>query len=98
MKHPVHISKRVAAGFAMAAVIVVVTVLLESGRGRGQATAKATSQDASPSSHVSLSDATVDLSASQLSSIKIEPVGTFQFPVEKETVGTISFADELSVQ
>ncbi len=40
----------------------------------------------------------VDLTPSQLSSIKIEPVGTYQFPVDKETVGNISFADEQSVQ
>ena len=40
----------------------------------------------------------VDLSPSQLNSIKIEPVGTYQFPVDKETVGNISFADEQSVQ
>ncbi len=41
---------------------------------------------------------TVELSQSQLSSIKIEPVGTHEFPVDKETVGTISFADDLTVQ
>jgi membrane fusion protein, heavy metal efflux system len=40
----------------------------------------------------------VDLSPSQLNAIKIQPVGTYEFPVEKETVGNISFADELSVQ
>lgn len=40
----------------------------------------------------------VDLTPSQLNSIKIEPVGTYQFPVENETVGNISFADEQSVQ
>jgi cobalt-zinc-cadmium efflux system membrane fusion protein len=41
---------------------------------------------------------TIDLSQSQLSAIKIEPVGMYQFPVEKETVGNISYADEQSVQ
>jgi cobalt-zinc-cadmium efflux system membrane fusion protein len=41
---------------------------------------------------------TVDLTASQLNAIKIEPVGTYEFPVERETVGNISFADEQSVQ
>jgi cobalt-zinc-cadmium efflux system membrane fusion protein len=39
----------------------------------------------------------VDLSPSQLNSIKIATVGSYQFPVEKEAVGTISFADDLSV-
>ena len=40
----------------------------------------------------------VDLTPSQLNAIKLEPVATYEFPVEKETVGNISFADELSVQ
>lgn len=40
----------------------------------------------------------VDLSPTQMSAVKIEPVGTFAFPVDKETVGNISFADEQSVQ
>jgi biotin carboxyl carrier protein len=40
----------------------------------------------------------LDLSPTQLNSIKIQPVGTYEFPVEKEAVGNISFADEQSVQ
>jgi cobalt-zinc-cadmium efflux system membrane fusion protein len=40
----------------------------------------------------------LDLSSSQLNSIKIEPVGSYLFPVEKEAVGNIDFADDLSVQ
>jgi cobalt-zinc-cadmium efflux system membrane fusion protein len=40
----------------------------------------------------------VDLSPSQLDSIKIEPVGTYLFPVEKEAVGNIDFDGDLSVQ
>jgi cobalt-zinc-cadmium efflux system membrane fusion protein len=98
MKYPVHISKRVAVVFATAAAIVVATAVLESGRSRGQATRTIAPRDSSADSNASPSDATVELSPSQLKSIKIEPVGTYQFPVEKETVGTISFADDLSVQ
>jgi cobalt-zinc-cadmium efflux system membrane fusion protein len=41
---------------------------------------------------------TVELTASQLDAIKIGSVGTYEFPVDKETVGNISFADDLSVQ
>ena len=72
----------------------VATALLrsESGRAPNTSTARATAPK------VSQSESTVELSPSQLNSIKIEPVGTYQFPVEKETVGTISFADDLSVQ
>ena len=41
---------------------------------------------------------TVDLSPSQLNSIKIEPVGSYAFPVEKEAVGNIDYDEDLSVQ
>jgi cobalt-zinc-cadmium efflux system membrane fusion protein len=44
------------------------------------------------------SSTTVELSPNQLSSIKVEPVGSYAFPVDKETVGTISFADDRAVQ
>ena len=43
-------------------------------------------------------DPTVELSTSQLSSIKIEPVGSHAFPVEKEAVGNIDYDENLSVQ
>jgi cobalt-zinc-cadmium efflux system membrane fusion protein len=39
----------------------------------------------------------VELSPSQLATIKIAPVGTFQFPLEKEAVGCVSFDDDMSV-
>jgi cobalt-zinc-cadmium efflux system membrane fusion protein len=41
---------------------------------------------------------TIELSSSQVSAIKIEPVGTFSFSVEKEAVGNIDFDEDLSVQ
>ncbi len=41
---------------------------------------------------------TVSLSPSQLNSIKIEPVGSYAFPVEKEAVGNIDYDEDLSVQ
>lgn len=50
-------------------------------------------QGPTPKSHT-----TVELSPSQLNAIKVEAVSTYLFPVEKETVGTISFADDFSVQ
>jgi len=98
MKYPIHIRKRVAVVSVMAAAIILATTFLESGHSRGQAANKNTSQSTTANPETSPSEATVDLSPSQLNSIKIEPVGRYQFPVEKETVGTISFADDLSVQ
>ncbi len=50
------------------------------------------------SSNSPSSAAILELSPTQLNAIKIEPVGTYLFPVEKETVGNISFAEDLSVQ
>jgi membrane fusion protein, heavy metal efflux system len=41
---------------------------------------------------------TIDLSETQLKSIKIESVGSYAFPVEKEAVGNIDYDEDLSVQ
>jgi cobalt-zinc-cadmium efflux system membrane fusion protein len=40
----------------------------------------------------------VDLSDSQLASVKVEPVGDYVFPIEKAAVGSIDFNQEMSVQ
>jgi len=40
----------------------------------------------------------VDLSDSQLASVKVEPVEEREFPLEKEAIGSIDFNEELSVQ
>jgi len=40
----------------------------------------------------------IDLSDTQLASVKVEPVGDHGFPVEKEAIGSIDFNEELSVQ
>ncbi len=86
-----------------AVTIVVAAALLESYHSRGQAADGSTPQQSGKTSNASAANfktanSAVDLSPSQLSSIKIEPVGTYEFSVERETVGNISFADELSVQ
>jgi cobalt-zinc-cadmium efflux system membrane fusion protein len=36
-------------------------------------------------------DVTVEITSNQLSAIKIEPVGTFTFPVEREALGNVGF-------
>lgn len=92
MKYPVHIGNKVGAVIVLAVAMVLALAVLESGCSRGEAT----NAKAAPSTN-STADPTVDLSPSQLNSIKIETVGSYQFPVEKEAVGTISFADDLSV-
>ena len=40
----------------------------------------------------------IDLAPSQLNAIKIEPVATYVFSVQKDAVGSISFVDDLNVQ
>jgi len=98
MKYPIRISKRFVVVFVTAAAIVVAMGLLESGRSRGQATNANTPQESGAKSNTSPSDATLDLSPSQLNSIRIEPVGSYLFPVEEEAVGNIDFDEDLSVQ
>jgi membrane fusion protein, heavy metal efflux system len=98
MKYPVHISKRTAVVFITAAVIFVATGLLESARSHGQTADANTPREPAANSNASPSETALDLSPSQLDAIKIEPVGTYRFPVEEEAVGNISFADDLSVQ
>ncbi|MGA8439369.1 MAG: efflux RND transporter periplasmic adaptor subunit [Candidatus Sulfotelmatobacter sp.] len=98
MKYPVHIRRRAVVVFVTAAAIIVVTGLLELGHSRGQAANANTPQQSGAKSKASSSEAALDLSPSQLNSIKIEPVGSYLFPVEKEAVGNIDFADDLSVQ
>jgi membrane fusion protein, heavy metal efflux system len=110
MKPSIQIDKRVLIVCAIAIAIVVVVALLGPRRARDvwrqtiaylqqiSEGAKAADGTTGKNSSTPNTKAAVDLSPSQLTSIKIEPVGTYQFPVDKETVGNISFADEQSVQ
>ena len=47
---------------------------------------------------VARSKDSVDLSDTQLASVKVEPVEEREFPVEKDAVGSIDFNEDLSVQ
>ncbi|MGA9389838.1 MAG: efflux RND transporter periplasmic adaptor subunit [Candidatus Sulfotelmatobacter sp.] len=85
-------SKRVAVVFVMAATIIVIIALAESGCSGGQAA------NATIKPNIAQSDTSLDLSPSQLNSIKIEPVASYQFAVEEEAVGNIDFDGDLSVQ
>jgi cobalt-zinc-cadmium efflux system membrane fusion protein len=98
MQGRVHFGERSLVLGVMVLAMVVGAALLQSGCSRGEATNADRSHRSGANSSSSPSDAAVDLSPAQLGSIKIEAVQTYQFPVEKETVGTISFADDLSVQ
>jgi multidrug efflux pump subunit AcrA (membrane-fusion protein) len=53
------------------------------------------SSDSGPSANTSQSADSVDLSPDQLSAIRIEPVGTYLFAIEKKGVGSIDFDNKL---
>jgi cobalt-zinc-cadmium efflux system membrane fusion protein len=98
MKYAIQIRRRAVVALLTAAAIIVTMGLSEFGHSRGQVTNTNASQGFSAKLRTSSSQAMLDLAPSQLNSIKIEPVKSYLFPVEKETVGSISFADDLSVQ
>jgi cobalt-zinc-cadmium efflux system membrane fusion protein len=93
MKYPVHVSKRFVVVSVTTAIIIAAGVV-ESACSRGQAANANAPQDSAPKSSIS----SLDLSPSQLNSIKVEAVGSYQFPVEKDAVGNIDFDEDLSVQ
>jgi len=95
MKDSGHINRsRPAALIAVAMIVIAATAFLSACSHSASANAPTGNSSATNSAQ---SVPTVDLSASQLNSIKIEPVGSYAFPVEKEAVGNISYADDLSV-
>ena len=94
MKHSEQTNKRAAATVAVTVVIVVSSVFLLACGHAASANAPASSSATNSPQSVP----TVDLSSSQLKSIKIEPVGSYAFPVEKEAVGNIDYDEDLSVQ
>lgn len=81
---------------ATLAAIGVAIVILESRSGQSAMTERP--QGSAAASESSKSEATVDLSPGQLNAIKIQPVGTYRFPLEKEAVGSIDYDEDLSVQ
>jgi membrane fusion protein, heavy metal efflux system len=93
-----HISERFVLVCATGVAIAVGAAFLELGCGRGGATTPEKPRESVANSNTPQSDPVVELSPSQLASIKIAPVGTYVFPIENEAVGNISFADDLSVQ
>jgi len=84
------------AGFALAVVALACVIGFLKSESSGAAETRG-SQGTSSSSTALQPVTSVDLSPSQLNSIKVQPVGTYWFPVEQEAVGNISLADDLSV-
>jgi cobalt-zinc-cadmium efflux system membrane fusion protein len=51
-----------------------------------------------PSGGASGDPSSLDLSDAQLASVKVEPVGEREFPIEKESVGSIDFNEDMTLQ
>jgi len=96
MRKSIQLDRKAAVVVAAVAVVVFAIVLLKSGSGQPANTNPPPGPGAA--SNAAPSEATVDLAPGQLNAIKIEPVGTCLFPIEKEAVGNIAFVDDLSVQ
>ena len=97
MKHASHINKGTVAATIVVATVLVIAAIIFIFAGHSQSAKANAPAGNGPASNSPQSSPTVDLSDSQLKSIKIEPVGSYQFPVEKEAVGNISYADDLTV-
>ena len=95
MKDFEHINKRIVAAVVTAAIVIAAGAFL-SGCGHSASANAPTGNNSA--TNTTGSAPTVDLSPSQLNSIKIEPVGGYAFPVEKEAVGNIDYDEDLSVQ
>jgi membrane fusion protein, heavy metal efflux system len=66
--------------------------------GVGTATTNANAQSAPTRPGAPGGSPSLDLSDSQLASVKVEPVGEREFPMEKESVGSIDFNEDMTLQ
>jgi membrane fusion protein, heavy metal efflux system len=86
---------------ALIAVAAVAYLIWHSGgssKSESGSTSTANAALAGAQSAASQDQNSVDLSDSQLASVKVEPVEAREFPVDKEAVGSIDFNEDLSVQ
>jgi membrane fusion protein, heavy metal efflux system len=95
MSQPLSLKK--IASVAAAAVGLALAVTLFKSESGPHASEKAAPPKAT-SNASSQPDPSVDLTPSQLATIKIGTVGTHPFPLDEEAVGSITFADDLSTQ
>ncbi len=74
MEVRIHIGKRFALMVAAAVALAAVMAIVESGRTRGQATNTTTPENSAAKSSKAQPAATLELTPTQLSAIKVEPV------------------------
>jgi len=88
---------RAAVSAGRSAALVAVLAIMVSGCGKTESV-KSASASATNSAAASNSEPHVELSASQLNSVKIGAVGAHLFANERDAVGSIAFVDDLNVQ
>src|SRR5580692_2416326 len=96
-------SKRMRAALASAVIFVIAAAVLALVYGGGSNSVGPTSaaQAAIPSDTPGVAKTdpdSVNLSEAQLSAVKVEPIATRDFPIEKDAVGSIDFNEDMEVQ
>jgi len=87
------------AGLALAAVIYIFFLPDDRNDSVGLSTTSANAQGATKGAGGDPGDAfSLNLSASQLATVKVEPVEEHEFPIEKEAVGSIDFNEDMETQ
>ena len=96
MQDSSQLCRRATAAAVAVAAFGLTIVLLKSGS--GQPAPAHPPQGPDSASNTLPPEATVELAPSQLQAIKIGPVGTYRFPVERAAIGSIDYDEDLSVQ
>jgi membrane fusion protein, heavy metal efflux system len=94
MKRRYQVGRRTTAVVVAVAAVVCATVFIKSGFGHPSRLQRGPGSVSS----VSPTEAMVELLPGQLGAIRIEQVGTYLFPLEKEAVGSIDYDEDLWVQ
>jgi len=98
---------RITTGRAAAFVIALVAIAVvgygawrwtESSKSDLGTAAKASTEQGSPADAAVVDRNNVNLSDTQLASVKVEPVAEHEFPVEKDAVGSIDFNEDMETQ
>jgi membrane fusion protein, heavy metal efflux system len=98
MKKYIPLDRRSAVTAATVAALIFATAVLKSESGQTTNATPAAAAAAPASNAPPSQEATVTLAASQLDAIKIEPVVTHVFSLERTAVGSIDYDEDLSVQ
>ena len=98
MKKILRFGRRATTAVVAVAAIVSAAVLIRSGSGQPASASPPPGPASATNGSAATAEATVDLAPGQLNAIKIEPVGTGLFPVERTALGCIDYDEDLSVQ